>query len=504
MKSSIVQRPIKKVMLIFPPMTIFRTYDKMSCMPMGIAYLGAVLRDHYDVRLLDAVVEGHHLERNITDLIFQYGLDTDMIMERIHEFNPDVVGISCIFSNQFPVVAELAKKIKAWNAEVVTVTGGTHPTFLPERCLNEESLDFIVMGEAEESFPALLKAIETGNGHGEIDGLAFRTEDRQLIHPKTAWIKDLDSLPFPARDLLPMEKYFDINVPFNFFSKSSRNISFISSRGCPFHCSFCSSCIYWGKQYRTRSPENVLAELEHLKTVYGIEEVKFEDDNLTLDTNRAKAIFRGMIERRLNLFWNMPNGVMVKTLADRELVKMMKQSGCYEVNFAFESGDQWVLENIVNKPVDLEAARRIVRNVKEEGIDTHAFFIIGFPGETLAQIKNTFKYGKSLDLDKMIIFHFNPLPGTSLYDHCVSKGLINNQSQTERNDFTISSIADQDWNPEILQKIKQREYWRFTFRLMIRRPIKFFRKYVWWRLIRRDRIKTLYNWSVDMVRVLIK
>jgi hypothetical protein len=104
----------------------------------------------------------------------------------------------------------------------------------------------------------------------------------------------------------------------------------------------------------------------------------------------------------------------------------------------------------------------------------------------------------------MIIFCFNPLPGTSLYDHCVSKGLINNQSQMERNDFTISSISDQDWNPEILQKIKQREYWRFTFRLMIRRPIKFFRKYVLWRLIRRDRIKTLYNWSVDMVRVLTK
>jgi anaerobic magnesium-protoporphyrin IX monomethyl ester cyclase len=495
MKASIVQRQINKVMLIFPPVTILRTYDKMCCLPMGIAYLGAVLRDRYDIRLVDAVAEGHHHERNITDLIFQYGLDTDMIMERIREFNPDVVGISCIFSNQFPVVAELAKKVKTWNSEVVTVTGGTHPTFLPERCLREEALDFIVMGEAEESLPALLKAIQNGGSLKDIDGLAFRTEERMVIHPKTAWIKDLDSLPFPARDLLPMDKYFDINIPFNFFSRSPHNASFITSRGCPCRCSFCSSSTYWGKRYRTRSPENVLAELEHLKTVYGIEEIKFEDDNLTFDTKRAMAIFRGMIERKLNLLWNMPNGVMVNTLDDRELVRLMKQSGCYEVIFAFESGDQWVLDNIINKPINLESARNIVHNVKEEGIDTHAFFIIGFPGEKLAQIKNTFAYAQSLNLDKMIVFYFNPLPGTALYHECLNRRLIRDEYQTEDNNYGICAISDQDWTPEILEKITWREYWRFTIHLLFREPGKFFGKYVWWRLIRQDRIRTLYHWS---------
>jgi magnesium-protoporphyrin IX monomethyl ester (oxidative) cyclase len=470
---------------------------------MGIAYLGAVLNNRYDVRLLDAVVEGHHLERTITPQIIQYGLDTDMIMERIREFAPDVVGISCLFSHQFPVVTKLARKVKAWDSEVVTVTGGTHPTFLPERCLREEALDFIVMGEAEESFPALLKAIENGDSLQDIDGLAYRTEERQFINPKTAWIKDLDSLPFPARNLLPLQKYFDINIPFLYFSKSPRNISFISSRGCPFSCRFCSSCIYWGGRYRARSPENVLAELEHLKTVYGIEEVKFEDDNLTLDTNRAKAIFRGMIERKLNLFWNMPNGVMLKTLADRELIQLMKQSGCYEVVLAFESGDQWVLDNIVNKPIDLEASRGIVRNVMEEGIDTHAFFIIGFPGENLVQIKNTFTYAHSLDLDKMIVFFYNPLPGTSLYKECLERGLTN-EAQTEKNQYAIGNISDQDWTPEILGKIIWREYWRFTIRLLLRKPGIFFKKYVWRRLIRRDRLKTLYHWSLDMASRLIK
>jgi magnesium-protoporphyrin IX monomethyl ester (oxidative) cyclase len=499
MKPSLDKRPIRKVMLIFPPVTIARIYDKMCCLPMGIAYLGAVLRDRYEVKLLDAVVEGHHLERDLAPRVFQYGLDADMIMERVREFAPDVVGMSCLFSNQFPVVAELARRVKAWNPEVVTVTGGTHPTFLPERCLREEALDYIVMGEAEESLPALLRALETGSGREAIDGLAFRDGDRQVIHPKTAWIKDLDSLPFPARDLLPLEKYFDINIPFLFFSRSRRNLSFITSRGCPCRCNFCSSTRYWGGRLRARSPANVLAELEHLKSRYGIEEVKFEDDNLTFDGKRAQAIFQGMIDRRLNLSWNMPNGVMVKTLGDRELVRLMKRSGCFEVILAFESGDQWVLDNIVNKPLDLEAARAIVKGVQEEGIDTHAFFIVGFPGETLAQIKNTFAYARSLDLDKIYVFIFNPLPGTPLYQQCLDRGLIRDEYQTEENCYLISGFSDQEWTPELLEKMQRREYWRSTFSLLRRRPRKFFGKYVR-RVLRRDQLKTLYHIAADLLR----
>lgn len=485
-------------MLIFPPITVPRFMEKVCCLPIGIAYLGAVLRDRYEVYLLDAVVEGHHLERKVAPHKFQYGLDSDMIMKSIRSFEPDVVGVSCLFSHQFPVVAELVKKVKEWNPETITITGGTHPTFLPERCLNEEALDYILMGEAEESFPALLRAIETGNGQENIDGLAFRMDDRQVIHPKTSWIKDLDLLPFPALDLLPLRKYFNINMPANYFFKSPRNIPITTSRGCPCHCNFCSSTNYWGNHYRTRSAENVLAELEHLKTVYDIEEVQFEDDNLTCDIKRAKAIFRGMIERGLNLSWNMPNGVMINTLADRELLRLMKESGCYEVTLAFESGDQWVLDNIVNKPLNLESARAIVRNVKKEDIDTHAYFIIGFPGEKLAQIKNTITYLRSLDLDRFLIFFFNPAPGTPLFQECIDRGLIRDEYQTEENHYLISAISDQDWTPELLDKMIWREYYRFTFLYIFRRPWKFFCKYVRRRL-RQDAIKTFFHELVENV-----
>jgi anaerobic magnesium-protoporphyrin IX monomethyl ester cyclase len=505
MKTSILQHPVKKVMLVFPPVMGHHFYDKMCCIPMGIAYLGAVLRNHYDVRLLDAVVEGYHLERSLAPNVFQYGLDTDMIMERICEFGPDVIGVSCLFSNQFQVVSELVQKVKSWNADVITVIGGTHPTFLPERCLREEALDYIVMGEAEESLPALLQAIEKGNGHEQIDGLAYRTIERNVIHPKTTWIKDIDSLPFPARDLLPLEKYFTINVPMSFISRRPRNVSFISSRGCPFHCRFCSSATYWGNRYRPRSPENVLAELEHLKSAYGIEEIKFEDDNLTLDIQRAKTIFRGMIERKLNFSWNMPNGAMIKTLADRELVQLMKQSGCYEITLAVESGDQWVLDNIIKKPLNLDDASRIAQGIRKEGIDLHAYFIVGLPGETLANINNTFRYAHSLNLDRVHVFFYNPLPGTSLYQESLERGFIRNEYQTEENiNYATSVISGQDWTAELLEKIMWREYFRFTYRRLIRNPGKFFGKYFYLNLLNLKKIQAVFHSFLKMIKELIK
>ncbi|MFO8058735.1 MAG: cobalamin-dependent protein [bacterium] len=500
MKASLANRPVEKVMLVFPPVTIARIYDKMCCLPMGIAYLGAVLREYYDVRLLDAVAEGHHLERDVEDQrVFQYGLSPDMIMERVRAYEPDVVGLSCLFSSQFPAVAELARLVKKWNPEALTVTGGTHPTFLPERCLKEEALDYIIMGEAEESFPKLLRAVHAGTGFNDIDGVAWRENHDIKVREKTTWIQDLDSLPFPARDLLPMEKYFKINVPFMFFSKSPRNTSFITSRGCPCRCNFCSSTRFWGGRQRKRSPENVLAELEHLKSRYGIEEIKFEDDNLTVDRGRAKAIFQGMIDRELDLAWNMPNGVMVKTLEDTGLLRLMKDSGCYEVILAFESGDQYVVDNIVNKPLDLEKSRHIVKNVKAFGIDTHAFFIIGFPGESLQQIKNTFSFARSLKLDKFYVFIFNPLPGTPLYQECLSQGLIRDEFQTEENCYLISGFSTSEWTPRMLESMQKREYWRSTFSTLLRDPRKFFGKYVK-RIMRPEQIKTLYNIGVDLVR----
>ena len=483
-------RKIERVMLIFPPVRIAALYDKMACVPMGISYLGAVLRSQYEVKLLDAIVEGHDQERWETSYYFEYGLSLDQIVKEVEKFSPQVVGITCLFSAQFITVARLAKKIKEQFPEIITVTGGTHPSFLPEDSLTRApDLDYIVIGEAEESFPQLLQALSKGTGLESIDGLAWRDNGSIRINPKARYIQDLDTIPFPARDLLPIEKYFKINTPFMFFSKSPRNISFITSRGCPFRCRFCSSCHYWGKGQRFRSIENVLAEMEELKNRFGVEELKFEDDNLLANTRRAKELFRAMIERKFNFHWNMPNGALVKALDDDELLDLMKESGCYEVILAFESGDQEVVDKIIKKPLDLEKGKEIAKKVKAHGIDTHAFFIIGFPGETKAQIMNTLNYAKSIALDKIYIFLFNPLPGTGLYEEAIARGLFKQEDLYHEN-YGFTGLTTDEFNPDMLHRLQHKVYWYVSIRSLWRDPGKFFFKYVR-RVLRPDMLKTL-------------
>jgi len=490
-------------MLIFPPTRMMTLYDKMCCVPMGIAYLGAVLRQNYEVKLLDAVVEGHDQERWLNEHFFEYGLTSEQILKEIEKFQPQVVGITCLFSAQFWVLSGLVKKIKKAFPEIITVTGGTHPSFLPEDSMNRTpGLDFICRGESEESFPQLLRAISDGKGVEEIDGIAWRDNGSIRVNPKTRYIEDLDSIPFPARDLLPIEKYFDINIPFMFFSKSSRNISFNSSRGCPFKCRFCSSQNHWGRRIRFRSVESVLAEMEELKNRYGVEELKFEDDNLLVNPKRAKAIFRGMIERKLNLHWNMPNGALIKALEDEELLSLMKESGCYEVILAFESGDQYVVDNIIKKPLDLSKGAEITRKVKAHGIDAHAFFILGFPGETKQQLLNTVKYMKELPLDKAYPFMFNPLPGTELYEEAIAKGLFKQEDLYHEN-YGLTGVTTDEFNPEMIRKLCHSTYWYYTFRPLWRDPKKFFTKYVR-RILRVQTLLALWRIAKTLTRIFNK
>jgi len=499
----VTARKIDRVMLIFPPARMMTLYDKMACVPMGIAYLGAVLRKDYEVKLLDAVVEGHDQERWLNEHYFEYGLTTAQILKEIEKFQPQVVGVTCLFSSTFQVMSRLVNAIKKQFPEIITVTGGTHPSFLPEDSFKRTpGLDYICLHESEESFPQLLRAIAAGKGIEAIDGVAWRDNGSVRVNPKTRYIENLDGLPFPARDLLPIEKYFDINIPFMFFSKSARNISFNSSRGCPYRCRFCSSANHWGKRWRWRSPESVLAEMEELVSKYRVEELKFEDDNLLANTKRAKAIFRGMIERKFNLHWNMPNGVMIKALEDEELLSLMNESGCYEVIMAFESGDQYVIDNIVKKPLDLSRGAELTRRVKAHGIDAHAFFVIGFPGETRRQIMNTLKFAKSLPLDKAYIFMFNPLPGTEMYEEVIAKGLFKPEDLYHEN-YEFTGITTDEFNPELVRKLCHRTYWYYTFRPLWRDPRKFFTKYVR-RILRPQMLMGLWRIAKILLRVFSK
>jgi anaerobic magnesium-protoporphyrin IX monomethyl ester cyclase len=452
---------IRRLMLVFPPSTSIAGWEPMVTTPMGIAYLASAAREAgYEVACVDAVVDAPYQETAINDTVSRFGLTYDQIMEKIAAWKPDLVGLSCIFSNQWPATREIAKRIKAANPDAIVVAGGGHPTFLSNLCMEDAPIDFIIRGEGEESFIDLLDRIRKGRALEEVDGLVYRDGDSIRANPKVSLIKDLDSIPFPAHDLLDPERYFKLALPMGYSMMNPRSVPIVTSRGCPCLCTFCSSTHLWGKQYRTRSARNVLLELDWLVDKFRIKEIKIQDDNLTVNRGRAMEIFYGMIERPYRLSWNTPNGIAVWTL-DREILTMMKKSGCYEMTMAIESGNQKVLKDLIKKPLKLDKVREINKEARDLGIFRLSYFIIGFPGETKEQIMDTIKFARELRLDLCAIFIYNPLPGSELFEECLKKGYITEKSFFEIGNQYFSSVVDSDeWTANELETLIRWEYLR--------------------------------------------
>ncbi len=479
-------RKIERVFLLFPPIRLYRETMKLVFSPLGVSYLASFIRPEVDVRIMDAVAEGFHHEEELDEDFIAYGSPLSEIKQRIETYRPQVVGITCLFSSVFPVIRQICRMVKEVDPDILTVIGGTYPSFLPEYCLGEPALDLIVLGEGEESFRDVLRRLREGRPLSEVDGLAFREDGRVKIQPKTRWIEDLDTIPFPARDLLPMEVYARINVPHSFSAKEKLNTPLITSRGCPARCIYCSSSRFWGHRFRARSAENVLDEIGELIQRFHIRELQFEDDNITANKKRAKAIFQGMIDRGYRVAFNFPNGVALWTL-DEELVELMKAAGCYEMTLAFESGSQYVLDHIIQKPLNLERARRITRLIHDRGIRTNAFFIFGFPGETREQIQETFRFAREIKTNMAYFFIANPLPGTELYRLAKAQGMLPDDFNFENLTFTRSVFKPGLFRPHELERMAGREFLKYNFFAFLRHPWTLFKKSVVDLFLRRPR-----------------
>jgi len=478
-------RKIRRLLLLFPPVRLASDTMKVASFPLGVGYLAAVTRDMAEVEIMDAVAESEHHHYMGGDFTW-YGSPLSDIKQRIERFRPDMVGMTCIFSSVFPVVREICRTIKEIDRHIMTVTGGTYPTFMPEYCLAEPALDMIARGEGETVLVDLLAALEKGAPLREVDGLAWKENNEVRVNPKTKWVEDLDRLPFPARDLLPTPVYKKRGVPHS-LSISGRTFSpLITSRGCPANCIYCSSTRFWGNRYRFRSAQNVLDEIGELVERFGIEEVQFEDDNMTANKKRATEIFEGIIERGYDIRFNFPNGLALWTL-DEKLVDLMVKAGCYEMTLAFESGSQKVLSEIVKKPTDLEKAARIADYIRSSGIRTDAFYIIGFPGETREQIQETFDFARKMKTDMAYFFVANPLPGTEMYEMARQQGLLREDFNFEDLSYSRSAYHSGVFNPGELEKMAARGFLKHSIRSFFRRPLVISRRFIVDLLLKRPR-----------------
>ncbi|MCC6450985.1 MAG: cobalamin-dependent protein [Candidatus Aureabacteria bacterium] len=457
-----------KILLLQPRFTYSRYMQIAVEMPLGLCSLAAVARQRgHTVVIVDCLAEGFANAVREGDLT-TYGLPDEEIERRINEFHPDLVGVSCLFSAQYGNARRLCELTKRVAPRAITVMGGMHPTVKPREVLSEESVDFIFQGESDITFSDFADALERGDGYGDIDGLGYKRDGVLVINRKEHFIADLDALPFPARDLLKVDCYYRAARAHDFVLTHSKNMNLITSRGCPARCIFCTIFLVWGRRFRARSPENVLAELEQMKRDFGVRHVQFEDDNLTYDIGRAKRIFRGMIDRRLGLAWNTPNGVALWSL-DEEALDLMKRAGCYYVKFAIESGNQRVLSRVIKKPQDLARARRLIEYARSLGMMVGSFFVVGLPGETREEMQDSFDFRYTTRLDYTVYIAAKPEHGTELRRLCEEKGYLRKHTDLEL-EGGEGFIETPEFTPEWLRNKIARENKRYLRFLITHQP----------------------------------
>jgi len=367
---------------------------------LGIAYLAAVLEENkINVKVIDALA---------------LGLSSEGVAKQIENYNPQIVGVTsttpAIYSS-----THLIKEIKSHNPFIKTVLGGAHITALPVRTMEDcPQIDYGVIGEGEFTFLQLCRMILDGKNAGGIQGIVSRTADGKIkMSSSPRPIQPLDQLPFPARHLLPMHIYRPTLVNYRRFPQTS----VICSRGCPYQCTFCTKDIF-GSKVRMRSPENVSEELKILKTDYRIKEINFYDEIFTL--NRRWIMDLCKLIKPLGLIWQCNS--RVETI-NSEMLKIMKEAGCYRISYGVESGNQKSL-GILKKGTRIEWIEKAFRLTRSTGIETLAFMMLGIPGENWNDMMRSIDFVLRIKADNAVFTLLTPYPGNEIYQDVKRYGAL--------------------------------------------------------------------------------
>ena len=451
------------ILLLFPPLSVDERYGNRKLgdvgghlPPFGLACIASYIREHsFSVGIVDAPAEN---------------MDSGQVLDYIGRHQPRVIGITAM-TPQFQRTVQIAKGIFERFSGVLTVIGGHHASIMPDKTLEENyGLDLLVCGEGEETFLEIINKYKEKGWKKEgflndteslrtIDGIAFRDKDNNIkINKSRKQIEDLDSLPSPTWDLLPVEKY--LPLPNQYLNKPV--IHMVSIRGCPFDCGFCSNNSVFGRKIRARSPERVVEDIKYVKSKYNIKEISFWDDTMTVNKKWLERFCNCLIENKVNVTWTCYSRVDTVNL---EILKLMKKAGCWNIFYGYESGNQQLLDNI-NKGITLEQIRNANKWTKEAGIEVRASFMIALPGETPEMAKKTIDFAIELEPEYAQFSITTPYPGTKLYETAKQSGRL-------RDDFSKYNMWEVVYIPygykdeeEILtvEKLAMRKfYFRFRF-----------------------------------------
>lgn len=408
-----------KILLACPPHSLEDRYGKNIAKaagilpPLGILYLAAYLKKNgHSVFVVDGSVDSYQT-----------------LMTAVKEKRPDIFGVSAP-TFLWRKAVKLLEDVKSQFPEIFLIVGGPHPTFFPEQCfIDSPSLDAVVIGEGEITLLEICKAIESRRSFDGITGAAFRPKDGKVrINQRREEINDIDELPFPARELIDISKYKPALQQYKVLPVTS----IMGSRGCPFQCIFCAHVT--GNKTRYRSPQSIANEIRFLINNYGIKEISFWDDTMTVNKDRVIELCRIMKRESMGVIWSAQARV---NTVDLQMLREMKSAGCWKIFFGVESLMQKNLDALKKGTTSGQVVDAISW-AKEAGIETEASFIFGIPGETYEEAKAEVREIIKLDPDYMKCFPLTPIPGTELYAHVTKYGKMLAQNF---DDFTENKVV---------------------------------------------------------------
>lgn len=454
--------------------------------PIGLLYLASVARRHrYDVDVYDASARG---------------LSMSNALEYVTDNKPDVYAVS-LYTLGLIETLKFVKHVKSSIPHCICIVGGPHATALPEYTMKEcESIDYLVFGEGEQTLIELLNSIQNQSDPLEIRGICFRKNNKIIKNEPRSLISNLDEIPFPAHDLIEKHGYEYYRRLLTLGKKVG---SIITSRGCPFKCTFCFKATF-GKSYRQRSPQNVVREMKWQMDEFGIDEIHFLDDIFTLKRDWLYEFLSELEKNHIEVPWRCL--VRVDSLKEEDFIKM-KQHGCYQVEIGIESGNDQVLKDI-RKHITTLQAEKAFRWTRKAGLTTLAFFMFGHRLDTYKTIKQTLSFAKKISPDVCGFAVLLPFPGTTVYDSFLPEEIRYDWSRFpgyyDRHNLPISicSLSAKELQ-QFGQQADAEVYGRIGFLLrnvLFRRGINYFqRKELFFRWLEFIKMLMVYDRRKDRV-----
>lgn len=409
--------------LLIAPHKLQNLKESKGTIPVPLLHIGAILKENgHKATIYDFSTQ------NFTEESLPEEQIKNTIKALLIEHKPDLVGINCFTTLHFPFTQLISQSVKEYKKSLPVVIGGAHPTLFAHEILkNDDSFDYVILGEGETQFKELIEALDSNKEEkmADIPAFAYRQDKNVIVNQRAKFIVDIDVLPMPAWDLIDLPSYYsDHSTWYNPKGLDFKVcIPILTSRSCPFSCNFCACYATMGRTFRKRSPKNVVDEIQMLHEQQGQNYFGFIDDNVNLDKNHIIEICNEIIKRNLNIHYETTCGVHIASL-NEEVIDAMAESGCAFVRLPIEHGSDYMRDKIIGKNLSREKIYSATQYLKKKKIFTSSMFIMGFPEETPETLEDTYKMICELKLDLNYVFNLIPFPGTRVFKQAMDDNLL--------------------------------------------------------------------------------